>query len=49
MFTDDICRVGVDSEFDETKSRLDNLSIRGVKENHHRGEDFVGHLRRNIV
>ena len=49
MFTDNICRVDMDSEFDETECGFDNLSIRGVKENHNRGEDFVGHLPGNVV
>ena len=48
-FADHVCGVGMDSEFDETEGGLDNLSIRGVEEDHHRGEDFVGHFRRNIV
>ena len=39
----------MDSKFDETECGFDNLSIRGVKENHNRGEDFVGHLPRNVV
>jgi len=49
MFTDNVCGIGMDSKFDETEGRLDNLSIRGVEENHHRSEDFVGHFRRNVV
>jgi len=49
MFADDFCGIDVDSEFDETEGGLDNFSVRGVEEDHHRGKDFVGNFRRNGI